>query len=189
MARTIPGVSTVILIFTLLAGCTSTHFRASTSSNSADSWTTCSAKGGLALGVPAAAFDLATGGVAFVAGALFSGVACAAADNGMAAVHFPLDSAALSKEQKTFLDHLASELKPDMVVEVTGHTCDLGSMTYNQSLSEARVHAVKDYLKKKGIKGKQIKTFAKGETSPVVANTNEKNRSQNRRAEIKIMKK
>ncbi|CAM3769733.1 OmpA family protein [Parendozoicomonas haliclonae] len=189
MMKQLPRVSAVVLILTLLAGCASSGFSTSSSHSKADDWTLCAAKGGFALGIPAAVFDLATGGVAFIAGALFGGVACAAADNGMAVVNFPLDSAALSKQQKEFLNTVASELKPGMTVEVTGHTCDLGSQGYNQSLSLKRAAAVKAYLMKKGVKKHQIKTFAKGETMPAVDNTTEENRSKNRRAEIRIVDK
>ncbi len=185
MTKNIPRVSSVILMLALLAGCASTGFRSATSTSSND-WTLCSAKGGLALGIPVAAFDIATGGVAFIAGALFSGIACAAADNGMAVVQFELDSAALSKQQKGFLDTMAADLKPGMTIEVTGHTCDLGGMAYNQSLSETRAKAVQDYLMKKGVAKKNIKIMAEGESSPVVPNSSENNRSQNRRAEIRV---
>ena len=134
MSKQLPRVSAVVLTLTLLTGCASSGFRSSSNATT-DDWTVCSAKGGFALGVPAAIFDVATGGVAFIAGALLGGVACAAVDNGTAVVNFPLDSAALSNQQKEFLDKVAAQMKPNMVVEITGHTCDLGSNRYNQSLS------------------------------------------------------
>ncbi|WP_281646469.1 OmpA family protein [Parendozoicomonas sp. Alg238-R29] len=188
MSKKLPGVSALILIFVFLTGCASSGYQAGSAYKPSDDWSLCSAKGGLALGLPAAAFDLATGGVAFVAGALISGVACANADNGMAVMQFDLDSSALSKEQKDFLDKLARDVKSGMMVDVTGHACDLGEEAYNQALSFKRAKAVKTYLKAKGVPANQIKISGKGELSPRVANSSENNRSQNRRAEIRVIK-
>ncbi|WP_196221385.1 OmpA family protein [Sansalvadorimonas verongulae] len=184
-----PRVPVLVLMLTFLTGCVSSGYKAGSAYKPADDWSSCSAKGGLALGLPAAAFDLATGGVALVAGALMSGVACAVADDGMAVMQFGLDSSTLSQEQMEFLDKMAKDVKPDMVVDVTGHACDLGEESYNQTLSLKRAKAVKDYLKKKGVPDSQIRMSGKGELAPKVTNSSESNRSMNRRAEVRVIKK
>ena len=188
MNRKLPRVSAVILLLAFLTGCVSSGYKAGSAYTPSDDWSLCSAKGGVALGLPAAAMDLATGGVAFVAGALVSGVACAAVDNGMAVMQFHFDSATLSKEQTDFLDKMAKDIKPGMVVSVTGHTCDLGKEKYNQALSFKRAKAVKTYLKIKGVPAHQIRISGKGELMPKVANNSDSNRSMNRRAEIRVSK-
>ena len=186
MARRKFALSSFILVIALLAGCTSTGFKNGHGYSSGNSWAECTAKGGIALGIPAIALDVATGGVAFLAGALISGVACAAADDGAAMVQFDFDSSKLTAEQKKFLDYLSENLKADMTVEITGHTCDIGTESYNKGLSERRANAVRDYLVSKGVSRKKIKTVGMGETDPKVSNSSDNNRSINRRAEIRI---
>jgi len=72
-------------------------------------------------------------------------------------------------------------------VEISGHTCDLGSEEYNLKLSERRAQAIKDYLTSAGADPDSIKVNSFGETSPLVPNTSEENRKKNRRVEIKIL--
>jgi outer membrane protein OmpA-like peptidoglycan-associated protein/opacity protein-like surface antigen len=101
-------------------------------------------------------------------------------------VNFALNSAALDGTAKEKLDALASAMiaDPSLVVKVGGHACDLGSDAYNQRLSERRAVAVKTYLVAKGLDGTRITPVGLGETQPLVANTSEQSRSQNRRAII-----
>ena len=101
-------------------------------------------------------------------------------------VNFALNSAALDGTAKEKLDALASAMvaDPTLAVKVGGHACDLGSDAYNQRLSERRAAAVKTYLVAKGIDGTRITPVGFGETQPLVSNTNEQSRAQNRRAII-----
>ena len=101
-------------------------------------------------------------------------------------VNFPLNSSVLDGVAKDKLDALANFLvgDPDLTVKVGGHACDLGTDAYNERLSERRAAAVKAYLEGKGIAGMRITTVGLGETQPLVANTSEMNRAQNRRAII-----
>lgn len=101
-------------------------------------------------------------------------------------VNFPLNSAALDGNAKEKLDALANAMQadPELTVKVGGHACDLGSDAYNQKLSERRAVAVKGYLVGKGIADTRVMTVGLGETQPLMANTSELNRVQNRRAII-----
>jgi outer membrane protein OmpA-like peptidoglycan-associated protein len=101
-------------------------------------------------------------------------------------VNFKLNSSALDGTAKDKLDALARamETDPALMVKVGGYACDLGSDEYNQRLSERRAVAVKTYLVGKGIADVRVTTVGLGETQPLVANTSEANRSQNRRAMI-----
>ncbi|MEW6508038.1 MAG: OmpA family protein [Bacteroidota bacterium] len=102
-------------------------------------------------------------------------------------VWFALNSSKLSKTAKTTLDNVydAFAKLEDAKLFLSGHACSLGSDDYNMTLSTKRVNAVKDYLLKKGMNANVISTESFGETKPAFPNDKEKNRSKNRRVEIK----
>ncbi|MFA6634290.1 MAG: OmpA family protein, partial [Bacteroidales bacterium] len=68
-------------------------------------------------------------------------------------IFFEFDSIALSSESRTVLDNLIKLMNdnPDIKIEISGHTDNIGSAAYNQKLSEARAKAVVDYLVEHGI--------------------------------------
>lgn len=101
---------------------------------------------------------------------------------------FALDSAVIRESAKPTLAEIARALlnNPDKNLEVTGHTCDLGSISYNQGLSERRAESVKRYLVDSGISADRITTLGRGELQPLVPNTSEEARSLNRRVELVI---
>lgn len=101
---------------------------------------------------------------------------------------FALDSSVIRETAKPALVEIARALlnNPDKELEITGHTCDLGSNAYNQGLSERRATAVKQYLVESGIDSDRITTMGKGELQPLVPNTSEEARSLNRRVEMVI---
>ena len=85
---------------------------------------------------------------------------------------FDFDQALLKPEGRTALDNVAAqaaELKLEVVI-VTGHTDRLGSVPYNQRLSERRAAAVKSYLVSKGIDSSLVYTEGKGKAQPVSGN-------------------
>lgn len=87
------------------------------------------------------------------------------------------------------LDELAAMLEDNegMVIQLEGHTDHRGNSKQNMKLSERRVLAVRDYLAKKGIKKKRIKTKAFGGTQPLFRSNDEESRSKNRRVEVRIL--
>lgn len=74
---------------------------------------------------------------------------------------------------------------PEANLEVTGHTDDRGSESYNQKLSERRAAAVKAYLVGKGIAGDRIDAMGYGETMPIADNKTKEGRAINRRVEVR----
>ncbi|MHB1619190.1 MAG: OmpA family protein [Sulfuricella sp.] len=60
------------------------------------------------------------------------------------------------------------------VVLVTGYADRIGTVAYNQKLSQRRADAVKAYLVGQGVEDKRIETAAKGESDPVVSCDNVK---------------
>lgn len=76
---------------------------------------------------------------------------------------------------------------PNMKVEISGHTDNVGSDTYNQQLSEQRAQSVVNYLKEKGVEASRLVPKGYGESAPVESNDTEEGRAQNRRVEFKIL--
>ena len=69
---------------------------------------------------------------------------------------------------------------------VVGHTDDVGSNAYNQSLSERRALSVAQYLESKRVDAMRLATAGKGETQPRSSNSTETGRQENRRVEIYV---
>ena len=76
-----------------------------------------------------------------------------------------------------------------MQIEISGHTDDKGSDTYNQKLSENRAKSVVDYLTEKGIKKERLEFKGYGESQPISSNETEEGQQLNRRIEFKILSK
>lgn len=77
---------------------------------------------------------------------------------------------------------------PTLLIEIQGHTDNVGDLKANQKLSENRAKAVYDYLIKNGIGGKQLTYKGYGENLPKFSNDTEEGRSKNRRTEFKVIK-
>jgi OOP family OmpA-OmpF porin len=78
------------------------------------------------------------------------------------------------------------EVNPTMKVEIRGHTDSIGSDAFNQTLSEKRAQAVKDYLVSKGVDPNRLTVKGMGEADPVATNDTPEGRAQNRRVEFKV---
>ncbi len=78
------------------------------------------------------------------------------------------------------------DLYPDMEICIIGHTDNLGSLDYNQQLSERRANSVRSYLIERGIQAHRIVVKGKAYNAPVHSNYDELGRRQNRRVEIEI---
>lgn len=107
-----------------------------------------------------------------------------------AMVTFDFDSARLRPaaiaelNEAVALLNLHDELK---LVEVAGHTCDLGPAAHNQGLSERRAQAVRDFLVENGVSADRLRVRGYGEDQPKVPNTSDSNRQQNRRVELVVI--
>jgi outer membrane protein OmpA-like peptidoglycan-associated protein len=101
---------------------------------------------------------------------------------------FNTNSADIKPSFHTTMDKIA-----DVVVRygkttltVAGHTDDVGTAQYNQSLSERRAHAVAQYLESKKVNAVRLALVGKGETMPIATNATEGGRAENRRVEIYV---
>lgn len=86
-------------------------------------------------------------------------------------VLFGFDKASLGLHARQVLDSLSDQLKTVQTngVMVTGHTDRLGSNAYNQTLSERRALAVRDYLAANGFAAADIQARGMGESQPATA--------------------
>jgi len=94
---------------------------------------------------------------------------------------FGFDKYKLSDEGKGALDEVVATLKahPEFeLVLVTGHADRIGSEQYNQKLSERRANEVKKYLVAQGVEDNRLQAVGKGESEPVVACDDVKNRQK-----------
>jgi len=77
---------------------------------------------------------------------------------------------------------------PEIFVEISGHTDNVGNNKSNQKLSQNRAESVKGWLVGKGIPSDRITAVGYGEESPRVANDTADNKRLNRRIEFKRIK-
>jgi outer membrane protein OmpA-like peptidoglycan-associated protein len=105
-------------------------------------------------------------------------------------VFFPTKKADLQKESHLELDRLIKILiaQPTMKVEVSGHTDNIGSTSFNDFLSFQRAKAVSNYiLQASGITPDRISVQYYGEGKPIADNNTEVGRQLNRRVEFLII--
>ena len=104
------------------------------------------------------------------------------------AVLFGFDESSLSSSAQSTLNDLITILNkyPDTDLEVQGHTDSLGTVAYNQGLSERRAQSVANYLSSNGINRSRITTKGYGLHNPRYTNTTEQGRANNRRVEFLI---
>jgi OOP family OmpA-OmpF porin len=76
---------------------------------------------------------------------------------------------------------------PDLKVEVSGHTDDVGDANLNMGLSERRAKTVMDYLIRYGVDPSRITFRGYGESEPIANNTTVEGRARNRRVELRII--
>jgi len=103
-------------------------------------------------------------------------------------VFFDTGKSALKKGAQATLTRIAEQLKSntDVKVVVEGHTDSTGSTATNQTLSEKRAQAVRDFLVSAGVPADRITSVGRGEEQPVATNNTAAGRQQNRRVELVI---
>jgi outer membrane protein OmpA-like peptidoglycan-associated protein len=104
-------------------------------------------------------------------------------------IYFDSNKFELKDESKPELEKLTKLLKlnPNLTIEISGHTDDIGKDSENLTLSKNRAKSVYDYLIINGLNPAQLKPIGYGETVPTVPNNSPENRAKNRRIEIKIL--
>ncbi|MFM2291311.1 MAG: hypothetical protein RIS29_1124 [Bacteroidota bacterium] len=88
----------------------------------------------------------------------------------------------------TILNQVANVLieNPTYLVEVQGHTDNVGKPDANMILSDNRAKAVKDYLINKGVDASRMTSKGYGDTMPVATNKTAAGKTLNRRVEFVV---
>ncbi len=105
-------------------------------------------------------------------------------------IYFALNDYKISNITKENLQELAKKLKehPNLKLEISGHTDNLGAANLNMNISKLRAKSVKDYLISTGINSQRLIAKGYGETRPLASNDDEKDgRELNRRIEVMVI--
>jgi len=105
------------------------------------------------------------------------------------AIYFKTGSAELDKASTPLLDSVADIANrcPEVRVEVTGHTDNVGGSEFNQKLSVERANSVVVFLTEHGVVPARISSAGFGDTHPVAPNNTVSNRAKNRRIEFRVL--
>jgi hypothetical protein len=105
-------------------------------------------------------------------------------------IFFDIGKATLRSESYPELDRLIGIMTENskMVIELSGHTDNVGSSDANLKLSNDRAQSVVDYVVSKGIEVGRLTAKGYGETKPLTANDTEEGKQLNRRVEFTILK-
>ena len=106
----------------------------------------------------------------------------------MQGIEFETGKATIKKKSYALLDQIVETFKENgnYMIEVEGHTDNVGKAEVNKKLSQKRADAVKDYLIKKGIEADRLSAIGYGSEQPIADNKTKEGRAQNRRVEFKI---
>lgn len=107
-------------------------------------------------------------------------------------IEFETGSAKISPKSAKTLEELANSftIAEGLLIEIDGHTDNVGNPELNLNLSKARANAVKEWFMTRDYKlfQNRITTNGYGDTEPVASNATPIGRQKNRRVEIKMGK-
>jgi len=105
-------------------------------------------------------------------------------------IFFKTGSSDLLDESIPELKRVSGFLKenPSIIIEIGGHSDNVGNDDYNLKLSEERAKSVARYIILSGVPRDRIEFKGYGETAPVASNDTAEGREQNRRVEFKVLK-
>ena len=103
---------------------------------------------------------------------------------------FDTNKATFQAQTLPVLESMVAILKeyPNSRFEIVGHTDSDGKDAANQTLSENRSAAVKNFLSDKGIAADRLTSAGFGETKPIDTNKTKAGKANNRRVEVKVIK-
>jgi peptidoglycan-associated lipoprotein len=108
-----------------------------------------------------------------------------------AVIHFPFDRATPVAADMPLLAAVTDLLlaRPEVAVDIEGHTCRLGSEGYNDQLGQRRAEAIRKYLVETGVAARQVsRQSSYGEHRPVCPEPSEDCLRRNRRAVLLLVK-
>lgn len=103
-------------------------------------------------------------------------------------IQFQTGKAVILASSYPILNQIANVLatNPTYLIEVGGHTDNVGNPGFNLTLSDKRAAAVKDYITKKGVDARRITSKGYGDTKPVASNKTTAGKAKNRRVEFVV---
>ena len=109
----------------------------------------------------------------------------------IANIQFESGTSILSAGNEQIIDEIvvAMNNNPDLIIEIRGHTDNIGSEKNNLELSLARAQSVASAIVQKGIMKNRLIPKGMGESEPLNSNENEEQRKQNRRTEFIMIRK
>lgn len=107
-------------------------------------------------------------------------------------IKFQTGRASFTGSAQSELRRLSESLviAPNTLVEIHGHTDNVGNADANMKLSESRAFAVKTWLERnfpRQFPSGRVSVQAHGQTQPIAPNTSEAGKAANRRVVIKVM--
>ena len=105
-------------------------------------------------------------------------------------INFDFDKAIIRNPDLPELQKALDFVKkyPGYKVSIEGHTDGIGTVPYNQRLSERRAVAVKNWLLAHGATdGARMRTVGHGKSQPIADNSTADGRFKNRRVELLIV--
>ena len=105
-------------------------------------------------------------------------------------VQFEFGKSSLTRESLSEMEELLEFMKRKKltVIEIAGHTDDVGESEENLILSQERAESVRSYLIANGIEAARVVAKGYGEEQPIATNETIEGRQINRRTEVRIIK-
>src|SRR5690606_18704232 len=87
-------------------------------------------------------------------------------------IYFRFNSHTFTNDSYYELNKLERMLheNPNFIIEIAGHTDNIGATDYNLSLSQLRAREVVKYLVNKGIDARRLKAIGYGKSKPMATN-------------------
>lgn len=106
----------------------------------------------------------------------------------MQGIQFETGKATILPKSFPLLDKIAATFieNTNFIIEVQGHTDNVGKADYNKKLSDDRAHSVMDYLIKAGVPAERMSANGYGMDVPIADNKTKAGRAENRRVEFNI---
>ncbi len=104
-------------------------------------------------------------------------------------INYNTNSAEIAEESKIILKSFADYLleNPKIIIEIQGHTDNVGNPKDNDALSSNRAYSVKQFLEECKVSGKRITAKGYGASKPIADNKTEIGKAKNRRTEFLIL--
>ncbi len=104
-------------------------------------------------------------------------------------IFFDTDRYDLKPASQSELERLVELLQrnPQMKIEISGHTDNVGTYAYNLELSKNRARSVMQFLIDAGVAANRLSSQGYADTRPIDNNDTDSGRANNRRTEFKIM--